>query len=120
MRGEREYLYDILEAVEKIGRHVHGGRPDFEANELNQVWVLHHLQLIGEAARHLSNDTRAQMPDIPWRQVIGMRNALVHGYFDIDTRAVWQVVEDDLSPLRAAVERYLADNPAESDPGAES
>ena len=72
-----------------------------------QVWFLHQLQIIGEAARALPEETRALAPDIPWLKIIGMRNILVHGYFGIDTDVVWDTVTQDIPALKPAVERLL-------------
>ncbi|MGQ0624668.1 MAG: HepT-like ribonuclease domain-containing protein [Sporichthyaceae bacterium] len=93
---------DILDAVARIRRHVGNDRTAFDSDELIQVWVLHHLQLIGEAANGLSEAARAAESGIPWRSVIGMRHVLVHGYFDIDLDLVWTVVESHLEAVRAA------------------
>ncbi|MGH8908170.1 MAG: HepT-like ribonuclease domain-containing protein [Egibacteraceae bacterium] len=111
MRGDVERLCDILEAIERIERHTAGGHMAFQYNELIQVWVVRHLQVIGEAAGRLSEDIRARHPDVPWRSMIGMRNVIVHGYFHIDLDAVWSVVEHELGKLKTAVESILASNP---------
>lgn len=73
MRSDREHLLDILEAIEKISLHKGSQRTAFDANELLQVWIVHHLQIIGEAASRLSEELRARYPDVPWGQIIGMR-----------------------------------------------
>jgi len=72
-----------------------------------RVWCLHHIVIIGEAAARISNATREQHPDLPWRRVIGMRNAVVHAYFQVDWEEVWNVVEHDLASLRSAVVTIL-------------
>jgi transposase len=69
---------DILEAIERIERDVPDEQPRFEQNELLQTWMVHHIQLIGEAARKLSDSMRNTHPEIPWPQIITMRNVLVH------------------------------------------
>jgi uncharacterized protein with HEPN domain len=74
-----------------------------------QVWVLHHLQIIGEASRSLSEEFRQRHPDRVWSMATGMRNILVHHYFEIDQALVWQVVVNDLPNLRATVERILTE-----------
>jgi len=91
MRSDREKLLDILEAIERIERYAVQGREAFEQNELIQTWFIQNLQVIGEAAP-LSSEIRTQHSDIPWKQIIGMRNILTHNYFEIDSDIVWAVV----------------------------
>jgi len=81
VRDSDERLRDILEAIQNIQRHTTGGRQAFEQEELIQSWCVRHLQIIGEAARALPDETRKSIPDVPWSKVIGMRHILVHGYF---------------------------------------
>jgi len=107
MRDDRERLLDILEAIERIDRYAVRGREAFEHDELIQNWITHQLQIIGEAAARITPDLRENRPEVPWRQIIGMRNVLTHGYFDIDLDIVWSVVERDLGKLRSQVEAIL-------------
>lgn len=107
MRDPGERLLDILEAIAAIERHGAGDRAAFERDELLQVWYLRHLQIIGEAARFLPEDVRASAPEIPWSQIVGMRNILVHGYFDIDTGIVWDAATRDVPSIKPSVERLL-------------
>jgi|YNPNPStandDraft_1061719.scaffolds.fasta_scaffold235251_2 uncharacterized protein with HEPN domain len=107
MRDPRERLRDILDAIDAIERYRDRDKVEFEQNELLQVWFVHQLQIIGEAARTLPEETRALAPDIPWLKIIGMRNILVHGYFGIDTEVVWDTVTQDIPALKPAVERLL-------------
>ena len=107
MRGERERLLDILEAIERIEKYAEDGKDVFESDELIQTWVVHHIEIIGEACRNLSNEFQARYANIPWADIIGMRNILVHHYFGIDTDAVWSVVERDLPELKSNVELIL-------------
>jgi len=74
---------------------------------LLQSWFLRHLQIIGEAARALPEDVRTLAPEIPWSNIVGMRNILVHGYFDIDTDIVWNAATRDVPAIKPAVERLL-------------
>ena len=106
MRDQRARLGDILEAVAAIRRHAGRGQDAFVANELIQVWIVHHLQIIGEAASRLDPALR-EASTAPWAGIVGMRNILVHRYFGIDLDAVWQVVERDLDPLENEVRRLL-------------
>lgn len=109
MRDDRERLLDILEAIERIEKYAARGLQFFEHDELVQVWILHHLQIIGEAARALSPRFRDQYSDVPWSQVIGMRNVLVHHYFGIDVDIVWSVVERDLPELKRRFQQIKAE-----------
>lgn len=107
MRDDREKLRDILEAIERIDRYAVQGRQNFEENELIQTWFIQHLQIIGEASRALSQDIREQHPNVPWSQIIGMRNILTHNYFEIDLEIVWSAVERELPELKPKIEAIL-------------
>lgn len=108
MRSDRERLLDILEAIDKIEQHPSSDIEAFADDEMQQVWVIHHLQIIGEAAYGLSQRSKASHPQIPWEQIIGMRHVLVHGYFEIDLDIVWAVIEKDLPPLKTEIEAILS------------
>ena len=111
MRNDREYLLDIAEAIEQIEKYAERGRKAFESDELIQSWVIRHLQIIGEAVRRLSPEFRSQHPEIPWSEITGMRNVLVHDYFSIDTAAVWAAVERDIPSLKKIISKLLRDPP---------
>jgi uncharacterized protein with HEPN domain len=83
------------------------GRDAFRNDELIQTWILHHIQILGEAAARLSDEFQEKHPDIPWFKIIGMRNILIHDYFGIDIEAVWSVVENDLPVLYDQIRRLL-------------
>lgn len=114
MRDPRERLRDILEAITAIERHLHRGRSAFDHDELLQGWFVRHLQIIGEAARAVPGDVRALAPEIEWPKIIGMRNVLVHGYFDIDVDIVWEAASRDAPALKPRIELLLLrlENPA--------
>ena len=88
MRDDRERLRDINEAIENIEKYVSLGYQAFIEDERTQVWIIHHLQLIGEASNHLSDELIERNQDIPWADIVGLRNILVHQYFGIDLRQV--------------------------------
>lgn len=108
MRDPKERLQDMLDAIEAIERYCVRGKTAFEQDELLQVWFVHHLQLIGEAARTLPAEVRALAPNIPWAKLTGMRNILVHNYFEIDTEIVWDTVMHDLPILKTALQNLLS------------
>jgi len=108
MRDGNERLLDILEAIEEIERYAVRGREAFLQDEMVQVWMVHHLQIIGEAAARLPLDLRSASPGVPWKQVIGLRNILVHAYFRVDPEEVWAVVDRDIPALEEEVVALLS------------
>lgn len=77
MRGDRERLEDILEAITQIEKYTVSGLKVFQQEELIQIWVLHHLQIIGEATNSLSKELLMQYPEVPWAAIIAFRNILI-------------------------------------------
>ena len=69
--------------------------------------LLYEIVVLGEAARRLSPETRAAHPDVPWREIIGMRNRLIHGYAAVDRDIIWTVVTEDLPSLIASLQSSL-------------
>jgi len=109
MTDPRERILDMLEAIERIERHAAKGRAEFEKDELIQSWMVHHLQIVGEAAAKLGRDFLEQHSSIPWPQIVAMRNVLVHNYFGVDLEEVWRVVERDLPELKSKLKRLMED-----------
>ena len=107
MRDDSGRIEDILEAINRIERVAVQGKDTFFEDEMVQVWVIHHLEIIGEAARGISPDFRKSNEKIPWSEIIGMRNILIHHYFGIDRDAVWRVVEHDLPLLKEQFQQAL-------------
>lgn len=107
MKSPHQRLRDILEAVARIERFLPTSGADLMQNEERQVWFVHHLQIIGEAARTLSDDVRSQMPAVPWRQWVGLRHILVHEHFGIDVPAVQKTIRYDLAPLSESIATWL-------------
>lgn len=108
MRNDRDRLTDIVTAIDRILDKTDAGRAAFDAEEMIQIWVLYYLQIVGEAARSLSETFRRLHPDPVWSKATGMRNILVHHYFEIDASQIWSVVEHDLRPLRELAGEILA------------
>ena len=76
----------------------------FQSDEMLQVWVIHHLQVIGEAARGLQS-VRDAHPEIPWPQIVALRNILVHEYFGLNMHQVWTMAQKDVPDLEARIQR---------------
>jgi uncharacterized protein with HEPN domain len=112
MRKDNAYLADILDAAKAIQRFLAGIPVEaFKANEEKYEAVSRKFEIIGEAARRLSAETKNLFPEIPWKLVTAMRNILIHDYDDLDLDVVWNTAQRDLPPLISRLEIYLAENP---------
>ena len=108
MRTDAECLADILDAVQRIRRHVKArDQQRFGRDEVLQSAVLGWFEIIGEASRGLTDQFRQQHPDVPWRAISGFRNVVAHGYMGVDMERVWEYLTTDLPALRQLVEREL-------------
>ncbi len=108
MRTERLYLTDIVDATDSIKRFLERiEREDFLNDELRQSAVLQKLTVIGEAASHISAETRARHPEIEWQDVVSFRNFAVHEYFSINWEIVWTTAALDAPLLRKQVAELL-------------
>ncbi len=107
MRDDRDRLQDILDAIKKIERHAKRGRNVFEEDELVHTWIIHHIQIIGEAASKLTPAFRKTHPQVPWPQIITMRHVLVHDYLGIDPAEVWAVVDRNLPTLKKQIRQMV-------------
>ena len=103
MKSEREYvdyLYDILDAIEKAADFIEGmDFNHFSEDDKTVFAVVRALEIIGEAARKIPPSVRAQYLEIPWREITGMRDKLVHDYFGVDLAVVWKTVKEELGNL---------------------
>ena len=99
-------LGDILSAIDAIERHS-SSEAEFRANELHQIWMVHHLQIIGEASSAIDRAWREAHPSVDWAAIIGMRQILVHRYWRVDLDVVWATIANDIPPLRDQVEQLL-------------
>lgn len=108
MRDERTYLFDMIDSARMVQDFVRGRTYEqFQTDLMLREAVLRRLGIIGEAARCVSEATRQRMPNLPWRDIIGMRNVLVHVYFGVKLEIVWRTSTEDLPVLIATVEQFL-------------
>jgi uncharacterized protein with HEPN domain len=109
MANEHLYLKNIIEAIDKISLYTEGfDEQSFQADSKTQDAVIRQLEIIGEAARLLPDSVKQANPQVPWRDISGMRNHLIHRYFKVDIDEVWRTAQSDLSPLKLTVEGILA------------
>lgn len=111
MRDDRLRFLDMAESIKKIEKYTVSGKQVFEQDELIQIWILHYLQVLGEAARSVSEETQQKYPQIPWGKIIGFRNILVHHYFAVNTDEIWAVVQVNIPPLKKELEKILVQIP---------
>lgn len=108
MSRDNAYLLDILQAARLARSYVEGmTKPEFLANTQCQDAVIRRLEIIGEAARRLSDETRIALPELAWEAMVGMRNVLIHEYDDVDFSIVWDAIQGDLPPLIATLEKIV-------------
>jgi len=107
VKDDRVYLQHIRDAIGRILSYTANGRDAFLATPQAQDAVIRNLEIIGEAVKHLSPELRQQHPDIPWKQIAGMRDEMIHEYFGVDVHIVWKVVERHLPTLRQTIESLL-------------
>jgi uncharacterized protein with HEPN domain len=98
------YIQHIRDAIASIETYISKlDEPSFQSSQLIQDAVIRQLMIIGEAAKRLSGDFKSAHPDVPWRQIAGMRDKLVHDYLGIDLGAVWDTATIDVPSLRRAI-----------------
>lgn len=108
MRSDANYLEHILEAITTIEGHLSGLDYDsFSKSKLHIDAVVRELEIIGEASSNLSEKVRRENPALPFRDAIDMRNVLIHEYFGVNVRAVWETCQKDLAPMKETVKSLL-------------
>ena len=104
---DRLFLDHILDAIGNIQSFTSGGRAAFITDRKTQSAVVRELEIIGEAVKNLSAALTSATPSVPWRQIAGTRDRLIHAYFKVDLDAVWSMVAQDLPQLRIDVLRIV-------------
>ncbi len=100
-KDDNVFLKHILDAIIRIEEYVVGlKREEFMANHLVQDGVIRQIEIIGEATKKLSGEMKKKHPDLPWKDMAGMRDKLIHGYFGVDIDAVWDTVKNDIPDMK--------------------
>jgi uncharacterized protein with HEPN domain len=108
VKRKHVYLIDILEAMNKIEVYIRGIDFDsFCVNEMMFDAVIRNLEIIGEAARNLPEEIKTKHTEIPWRQMIGVRNILFHEYFGIDNSIIWEIIKTNLPEIKPNIVRAI-------------
>lgn len=101
MERDKLYLDHIVGAIKKIEKYTAGVTfEEFEKSTLLQDAVVRELEIIGVAAKHISETTKKKHENVPWREILGMRNKLIHEYFGVDVEVVWETITKDLETLK--------------------
>lgn len=106
-REERFFLEDIGTAIDRIVHYASRGRDHFMATTETQDAIVRNLEIIGEASKRITPETRAREPKVPWTAITGTRDRLIHGYFALNLELIWKTAKRDLPALREAVGRLL-------------
>ena len=108
MNEDQVYLGYILDCIDKIKEYSQGGKQEFFANSMISDAIIRRLQTLAESTQRLSEELKANIPNVDWRNISGFRNILVHDYLGgIDLNTVWEVVENYLDDLRKQILRHL-------------
>jgi len=104
-------LRQMLDHIEEAAALAHGRiREDVESDRLLFLALLKLVEIVGEAATRISDQMQAARPEIPWREMIGTRNRLIHGYDAVDYGILWEIVSTDFPPLAEQIKALLSDN----------
>ncbi|MHA1239010.1 MAG: HepT-like ribonuclease domain-containing protein [Candidatus Odinarchaeia archaeon] len=107
-KDDTVFLKHILDAINLIEEYLKDKKyNEFKNNRMLQDAIIREIEIIGEAASKISMELRNKYSDIPWRQIVGMRNKLIHGYFGIDLDAVWDTVIKDIPPLKRKLQEII-------------
>ena len=100
MKDDRVYLIHVLECIKQIEEYTINGREEFMNSRLIQDAVIRNMEIIGEAIKRVSPGFRGQHPEIPWKEMAGMRDVLIHDYMGVDLKIVWNVVSRNLAEIK--------------------
>lgn len=109
MKDDKTYLIHIIECINNIENYTKEGKDKFMESTLIQDAVIRNLEIIGEATKKVSKDLRDSYSELPWREMAGLRDVLIHDYFGVDIKIVWNVVDNELNKVKAGVNLILND-----------
>ncbi|MGV8146910.1 MAG: DUF86 domain-containing protein [Alkaliphilus sp.] len=114
MKTDKIYLVHILECIDHIESYTLEGKNEFIKSKLIQDAVIRNLGIIGEATKKISLDLRDRYSNLPWREMAGLRDVLVHDYFGVDIKIVWTVVDKELPKVKESVLQIMEEEKHEN------
>jgi uncharacterized protein with HEPN domain len=99
----------LAAAEEAVGFADGRDRDDLDADRMLALALVRSIEIVGEAGARVSEEGRAAVPDVPWREIVAMRNRLIHAYFDVDLDIVWQTIKEDMPPLIVTLKDALSE-----------
>lgn len=106
-KNSRVYLEDMASAINRIEQYSAPGKKKFFADSMLQDAIIRQLSIAGEAASKLPKSFQGQAPNIPWKQIIGLRNVVIHDYSEVNLDTIWETIEQDLPALRKALKKMM-------------
>jgi uncharacterized protein with HEPN domain len=101
-REYRDFIIDMIEAADMVASFIQGmNKEQFLADKKTQFAVVRALEIIGEAAKKVPDSIRSRYPDLPWREISGMRDKLIHDYFGVNNEVVWKTAVEDVPEIAA-------------------
>ncbi|HLS08494.1 DUF86 domain-containing protein [Lentibacillus sp.] len=107
MKHDRVYLTHILECIHSIESYLPNGKADYFNSKMTQDAVIRNLEIIGEATKQIFKELKLENSDMPWREMAGLRDILIHEYFGVDNEIVWNVVEKEPPKLNEDITELL-------------
>jgi len=109
-RDYRDYLQDILDAVNDIESFVDSMTyEEFIKDRKTLNAVVRSIEIIGESSKNIPETIKAKYKELPWKQMTGMRDKLIHAYFGVDVETLWKAVKDNIPPLKKSIQKMLKD-----------
>ena len=108
-RSAQLYIDDMIKSLEKIERYIKGLSFDKARQDTKTIdAVVRNLEIIGEAASRIPKEIKDKYPELPWKEMVGMRNKVIHEYFGVDVTILWKTVKEDLPPLKKEIKKIRA------------
>ncbi len=112
-RDYGDYIQDIFQSINDIESFIKNSSPEqFLVDKKTSLAVCRSLEIIGEAAKQIPENVRQQYPNIPFKKLAGLRDKLIHAYHEIDHRVIWDIITNDLPPIKPAIKKLLDQFPS--------